>query len=157
MITWTRMVDCLLRCPCPSHFDSGGSGVLSDSMLTWLQRVRHTTQPIRDLRQDRITWLCGCRRVLTQNAKFYNRFPADIPVVQGIVRRLAEYPGGGVPLPTGGILSPRGFQLLGLSGLGSGGGFERLHYLLERAFDGPDISLAFLSVRALCCSAVFPC
>ena len=86
--------------------------------------------------------------MLLQNAKFYRRFPSDVPIVQGIVRRLAEYPEGGAPLPTGGILSPRGVQLLGLSGLGSSGGFERLHYLLERAFDGPDISLTFLRVRS---------
>lgn len=89
------------------------------------------------------------RRVLSQNAKYYKRFPSDVPIVQGIVRRLAEYPEGGAPLPSGGILTPRGLQLLGLSGLGSGGGFERLHYLLERAFDGRDISLVFLRVQAL--------
>lgn len=87
---------------------------------------------------------CLFRRVLSQNAKYYKRFPSDVPIVQGIVRRLAEYPEGGAPLPSGGILTPRGLQLLGLSGLGSGGGFERLHYLLERAFDGRDISLVFL-------------
>lgn len=34
-----------------------------------------------------------------------------------------------VDLPSGGKLSPWGLQLLGLSGLGSSGGFERLHYL----------------------------
>ena len=41
--------------------------------------------------------------------------------------------GGGAALPSGGVLSPRGFQLLGLAVLGSGGGFDRLHFLLERA------------------------
>ena len=46
----------------------------------------------------------------------------------------------------------RGLQLLGMSGLGMGGGFERLHYLLESAFD-PDgqLSITFLRVRR--CSA----
>lgn len=34
-----------------------------------------------------------------------------------------------VPLPSGGILTPKGLQILGLAGLGSGGGFERLHYM----------------------------
>lgn len=34
-----------------------------------------------------------------------------------------------VPLPSGGILTPRGLQTLGLSGLGSSTGFERLHYM----------------------------
>ena len=36
--------------------------------------------------------------------------------------------------------------MLGLQGLGSSGGFERLHYLLEMAFDGPDLSMAFMKV-----------
>ncbi len=40
----------------------------------------------------------------------------------------------------------RTFQMLGLQGLGSSGGFERLHYLLESAFDGPDLSMAFMKV-----------
>lgn len=41
----------------------------------------------------------------------------------------------------------RGLQLLGMSGLGMGGGFERLHYLLESTFD-PDgqLSITFLRV-----------
>ena len=44
----------------------------------------------------------------------------------------------------------RGLQLLGMSGLGMGGGFERLHYLLESAFD-PDgqLSITFLRVWPL--------
>ena len=36
--------------------------------------------------------------------------------------------------------------MLGLQGLGSSGGFERLHYLLESAFDGDDLSMAFKKV-----------
>ena len=40
-------------------------------------------------------------------------------------------------------------------GLGSGGGFERLHYLLERAWDGDDLSYSFLKVprHSLRCAA----
>jgi hypothetical protein len=34
-----------------------------------------------------------------------------------------------VLLPSGGLLTPRGLQTLGLSGLGSSSGFERLHYM----------------------------
>lgn len=42
----------------------------------------------------------------------------------------------------------RGLQLLGMSGLGMGGGFERLHYLLESAFDADGhLSITFLRVR----------
>lgn len=39
--------------------------------------------------------------------------------------------------------------MLGLQGLGSSGGFERLHYLLETAFDGPDLSMSFMKVGLL--------
>jgi hypothetical protein len=42
--------------------------------------------------------------------------------VQSIVRYLASQPGGGPLLPSGTRLTPRAFQLLGLSGLGSSGG-----------------------------------
>ena len=95
--------------------------------------------------------------VATQTAKYYKRFPADVALVQRIVLHLADAPGGGVDLPSGGRLTPRGLQLLGW-GLGSSGGFEALHYLLERAWDSdlavlargeaaqpaPTLSLAFL-------------
>ncbi|GKV50910.1 hypothetical protein SLEP1_g57589 [Rubroshorea leprosula] len=68
-------------------------------------------------------------QVAYQNEKYYKRYPQDIEVVREVVNYLAESEGGGVPLPSGGILTPRGLQLLGLSGLGSSAGFERLHYL----------------------------
>lgn len=54
-----------------------------------------------------------------------------------------------MPLPRGGILTPRGVQMLGLAGLGSAGGFERLHFLLERTFDGQALSVNFLIVSTL--------
>ncbi|KAK9837535.1 hypothetical protein WJX84_012436 [Apatococcus fuscideae] len=84
------------------------------------------------------------KRVLLQNAKYYARFPQDIALVQRIVHYLDQQPDGGAKLSNGSILRPRTFQMLGLQGLGSSGGFERLHYLLETAFDGPDLSMAFL-------------
>ncbi|XP_057780404.1 uncharacterized protein LOC130998972 [Salvia miltiorrhiza] len=74
-------------------------------------------------------------QIVKQNEKYYQRFPQDIHIVQEIVKYLAESEGGGVPLPSGGILTPRGLQLLGLSGLGSSTGFERLHYMFERVWD----------------------
>ncbi|XP_038681737.1 proline iminopeptidase-like [Tripterygium wilfordii] len=77
----------------------------------------------------------GFEQVSCQNEKYYKRFPQDIEVVREIVQYLAGSEGGGVPLPSGGILTPRGLQLLGLSGLGSSAGFERLHYMFERAWD----------------------
>ncbi|XP_057533628.1 uncharacterized protein LOC130811368 [Amaranthus tricolor] len=74
-------------------------------------------------------------KIASQNEKFYERFPQDVEVVQNIVKYLTSCEGGGVPLPSGGMLTPRGLQTLGLTGLGSGAGFERLHYMLERAWD----------------------
>ncbi|GKU96823.1 hypothetical protein SLEP1_g10015 [Rubroshorea leprosula] len=73
-------------------------------------------------------------QVARQNEKYYKRYPQDIEVFREVVNYLAESEGGGVPLPSGGILTPRGLQLLGLSGLGSSAGFERLHY-----FFGPEL------------------
>ena len=86
--------------------------------------------------------------MITQNNKFYSRFPLDVAIMQRLVMHLDSRQEGGAPLPSGGLLTPRALQLLGLSGLGSVGGFERLHFLLERAFDGDDISSVFLNVSA---------
>ncbi|KAA8520687.1 hypothetical protein F0562_015041 [Nyssa sinensis] len=74
-------------------------------------------------------------QVIRQNEKYYRRFPKDIEIVREVVNHLAESEGGGVLLPSGGILTPRGLQTLGLSGLGSSSGFERLHYMFERVWD----------------------
>ncbi|XP_075519138.1 uncharacterized protein LOC142553041 isoform X3 [Primulina tabacum] len=75
------------------------------------------------------------QQVMTQNEKYYQRFPRDIEIIREVVDHLSESDGGGVPLPSGGILTPRGLQLLGLSGLGTNNGFERLHYMFERVWD----------------------
>uniref|UniRef100_A0ACD6A9U9 Uncharacterized protein n=1 Tax=Avena sativa TaxID=4498 RepID=A0ACD6A9U9_AVESA len=75
------------------------------------------------------------KQVQLQNEKYYKRYPQDIQVIHEVVRYLSESEGGGVHLPSGGRLTPKMLQCLGLSGLGSGGGFERLHYLLERVWD----------------------
>ncbi|XP_022871149.1 uncharacterized protein LOC111390353 [Olea europaea var. sylvestris] len=74
-------------------------------------------------------------QIVLQNEKYYKRFPQDIEIVHEVVTHLAESEGGGVPLPSGGFLTPRGLQLLGLSGLGSSTGFERLHYMFEAVWD----------------------
>ncbi|XP_058737413.1 uncharacterized protein LOC131609657 isoform X1 [Vicia villosa] len=74
-------------------------------------------------------------QVKHQNEKYYKRYPQDIKIVQELVSYLAEQEGGGVALPSGGILTPRGLQTLGLSGLGSSSGFENLHYMFERVWD----------------------
>ena len=45
--------------------------------------------------------------------------------------------------PPSSFPAARSFQLLGLGALGFSHGFERLHYLLEAAFDGGRLSLRF--------------
>ncbi|GAV77373.1 Abhydrolase_1 domain-containing protein [Cephalotus follicularis] len=75
------------------------------------------------------------QQVIRQNEKYYKRFPQDIEIVREVVNHLAESEGGGVLLPSGGILTPRGLQALGLSGLGASAGFERLHYMFENVWD----------------------
>ena len=75
------------------------------------------------------------RRVVLQNQRYYERFPQDAALVREIVSHLGSQPQGGIVLPSGSILTPRSFQLLGLGALGMAGGFERLHFMLEGFFD----------------------
>ncbi|KAK9743053.1 hypothetical protein RND81_03G213800 [Saponaria officinalis] len=98
-------------------------------------------------------------QIIRQNEKYYERFPQDIQVVGDIVKYLSDCEGGGVPLPSGGILTPRGLQTLGLTGLGSSGGFEQLHYMFERAWDPiitpgapKQLSYYFLNAFEVCSS-----
>ncbi|KAF3441166.1 hypothetical protein FNV43_RR15077 [Rhamnella rubrinervis] len=74
-------------------------------------------------------------QVIIQNEKYYKRYPQDIEVVREVVNYLSESEGGGVDLPSGGILTPKGLQTLGLSCLGFSTGFERLHYMLETVWE----------------------
>ncbi|KAL9234498.1 hypothetical protein vseg_009367 [Gypsophila vaccaria] len=74
-------------------------------------------------------------QIIRQNDKYYERFPQDVQVIGDIVKYLSDSEGGGVPLPSGGKLTPRGLQTLGLTGLGASSGFEQLHYMFERAWD----------------------
>ena len=74
------------------------------------------------------------RRVLTQNAKYYARYPDDVAHVGRLVRHLAALSGGGAALPSGSTLTPRALQSLGLSGLGSGGEGFFLVLVLPRGF-----------------------
>ena len=74
-------------------------------------------------------------RTLTQNEKFYKRFPNAVKRAQQIVQYLDALEHGGITTPCGNFLSPKSFQLLGISCLGFATGFERLNYLLESAFD----------------------
>jgi pimeloyl-ACP methyl ester carboxylesterase len=84
------------------------------------------------------------QRVLDQNRRYYERYPADVERAREIVDYASSRV---VRLPGGGILSPRRFQQLGMA-FGSGGGFEKVHYLIEDAFvlgkDGRELSYPFL-------------
>ncbi|XP_010261388.1 PREDICTED: uncharacterized protein LOC104600232 isoform X2 [Nelumbo nucifera] len=88
----------------------------------------------KDCSSDAVYRAC-IEQILHQNDKYYKRFPQDVEVVRELVKFLVESEGGGVLLPSGGKLTPRGLQTLGLSALGSSSGFERLHYMLERVWD----------------------
>lgn len=85
------------------------------------------------------------REAIAKNSSYYLRYPEDETSVQAIVKHLIEHD---VRLPSGVRLTPRRLQALGLA-LGSGNGFESLHYLIEKAFihgiDGPELASDFLS------------
>ncbi|KZV37407.1 Proline iminopeptidase [Dorcoceras hygrometricum] len=91
--------------------------------------------PVRNGCAADIVYRACYEQVMIQNEKYYQRFPQDIETIREVVDHLSQSDEGGVPLPSGGILTPRGLQLLGLSGLGSSSGFERLHYMFERVWD----------------------
>lgn len=82
------------------------------------------------------------QRMLDRNALYYERYPGDRDVVHRITTRLAA---GDVTLPDGSPLTVRRFQQLGML-LGTGDGFERLHFGMQEAFaaGGDDLSSPFL-------------
>ncbi len=82
------------------------------------------------------------QRMLDRNALYHERYPGDRDVLRRIADRLAA---GDVTLPDGSPLTVRRFQQLGML-LGTGDGFERLHFGMEEAFaaDGNDLSSRFL-------------
>ncbi|MEV7610912.1 alpha/beta hydrolase [Microbacterium sp. NPDC089320] len=93
-------------------------------------------------------------RVEAKTAEFYRRFPDDERAVARIADRIAE---GDVVLPDGDLLTVRRWQSLGID-FGMKPGFERLHWLVEKAFVRPgQLSTAFLQdVMTLSSSAGNP-
>jgi len=73
-----------------------------------------------------------CARVIQQNEKYYKKYPDDEALALKILHHLAT---NEVKLPNGGTLTPKRFQQLGISAMGTGTGFERLHYLIQDAFE----------------------
>lgn len=85
------------------------------------------------------------REAIAKCDAYYRRYPEDEAKVQRILRILQQEE---VQLPSGARLTDRRFQAIGLC-LGSGGGFETLHFLLEKAFvegtNGEEIANDFLA------------
>ena len=84
------------------------------------------------------------RRVLRRNRRYFERYPTDRDVIDGILECLHR---GDVHLPNGTRLTPEVFQQVGMA-LGASDGFERIHYLLRDAFvmgvHGRELSYRFL-------------
>lgn len=84
------------------------------------------------------------QKVMDKNNAYYRHYPEDESRIRGVVHYLSSEE---VMLPNGGQLSPRRFQALGL-GFGADGGFERMHYLIEKAWvdtaDGKELAHDFL-------------
>ncbi|MEV5963471.1 alpha/beta fold hydrolase [Kribbella sp. NPDC051952] len=80
-------------------------------------------------------------RVEAKTRVFYHRFPHNVERVGRIADRLAA---SDVLLPDGDRLTVRRFQSLGID-FGMKPGYERIHWLLDEAFDGDELSDTFLN------------
>jgi pimeloyl-ACP methyl ester carboxylesterase len=78
-------------------------------------------------------------RVAAKNAAYYARYPQDVAAVNRIADHLA---GSEVLLPDGDRLTVNRFRFLG-SAFGMGDGYERLHWLLDGAWHGSELSDRF--------------
>ncbi|MGY4771683.1 alpha/beta fold hydrolase [Kribbella sp. CWNU-51] len=79
-------------------------------------------------------------RVAAKNREFYQRYPHNVERVGRIADLLAA---SDVRLPDGDRLTVRRFQSLGID-FGMKPGYERIHWLLDEAFDGDSLSDTFL-------------
>jgi pimeloyl-ACP methyl ester carboxylesterase len=79
-------------------------------------------------------------RVAAKNAEFYARYPDDADVVRRIANHLEAHV---VELPDGDRLTPRRLRHLG-SVFGMSYGYETVHWLLDEAFHGSELSDVFL-------------
>jgi proline iminopeptidase len=80
-------------------------------------------------------------RVAAKNRQFYRRYPQHVETVGAIADRLAA---SDVRLPDGDRLTVRRFQSLGID-FGMKPGYERMHWLVDEAFDSGELSETFLS------------
>ncbi|MFK4086085.1 alpha/beta fold hydrolase [Kribbella sp. NPDC020789] len=79
-------------------------------------------------------------RVAAKNREYYARYPHDVERIGRIADRLAA---DDVRLADGDRLTVRRFQSLGID-FGMKPGFERIHWLVDEAFDGDELSDTFL-------------
>ena len=78
-------------------------------------------------------------RVAARNAEFYRQFPGDVEAVHRIAAHLA---GNDVRLPDGDRLTVHRLRLLG-NLFGHSYGYAQVHWLLEEAWNGTELSDAF--------------
>ena len=78
-------------------------------------------------------------RVARKNAEFYARYPEDAALVRRIANHLDSHV---VELPDGDRLTTRRLRVLG-SAFGMSDGYEKVHWLLDEALHGHEISDVF--------------
>lgn len=78
-------------------------------------------------------------RIARKNAAYYERYPDDVAAVRRIADHLAAHE---VLLPDGSRLTPERFRLIG-SIFGMSYGYEHVHWLLDTAWDGEELSDRF--------------
>ncbi|MFK4082905.1 alpha/beta fold hydrolase [Kribbella sp. NPDC020789] len=79
-------------------------------------------------------------QVVAKNDAYYARFPEDVERVRRIADHLRDHD---VRLPDGDRLDVRRFQMLGIN-LGMGNAAQPLHWLVDGAWDGAELSDKFL-------------
>lgn len=79
-------------------------------------------------------------RVAAKNRAFYQRYPHNVERIGAIADRLSA---DDVRLPDGDRLTVRRLQSLGID-FGMKPGYERIHWLIDEAFDGDELSDTFL-------------
>jgi pimeloyl-ACP methyl ester carboxylesterase len=121
---------------CATHYLSAAPQGLREVFITG--GLPQLEGPAEDI--YRLTYPICARK----NREYYERYPDDAERIRRIADHIAE---NSIELPSGGPLTVRKFQTLGLS-LGFSDGFEVIHYLVEQAFvdgdRGPELSYSFL-------------
>jgi pimeloyl-ACP methyl ester carboxylesterase len=121
---------------CATHYLSAAPHGLREVLITGgLPQLAGPTDDVY-----RLTYPICARK----NREYYERYPDDVERIRRIADHIAD---NAIELPSGGPLTVRKFQTLGLS-LGFSDGFEVVHYLVEQAFvtgtRGPELSYSFL-------------